>query len=92
MGRLEKRGNTVVEKGIDVRIATDMLHQAHTNVYDTAILISGDADYVPAVEAVKASGKHVELASLKSGRSHQLTQIADRVIELERIVDSCWNS
>lgn len=91
LGRLEKRGGAVVEKGIDVRVATDMLWQAHNNVYDTAVLVSGDADYVPAVEAVKAIGKHVEVAFPAQGRSLELRQTADRFISLdESSMSTCW--
>lgn len=91
LGRLEKRGGTTVEKGIDVKVATDMLWQAHNNVYDTAILVSGDADYVPAVEAVKAIGKHVEVAFVTSGRSLDLQQTADKFIALDTsVLSACW--
>lgn len=47
LGRLEPRGNTYVEKGIDVAISVDMLSMAVKNVYDTAILVSCDGDYAP---------------------------------------------
>lgn len=91
LGRLERRGGTVVEKGIDVKVATDMLWQAHNNVYDTAILVSGDADYVPAVEAVKAIGKHVEVAFVASGRSQALQQTADRFVSIDStMISTCW--
>ncbi|HEY8020317.1 MAG TPA: NYN domain-containing protein [Thermoanaerobaculia bacterium] len=91
LGRLERRGNAVVEKGIDVRVATDMLWQAHNNVYDTAVLVSGDADYVPAVEAVKAIGKHVEVAFVERGRSMDLQQTADRFVPLDaNSMARCW--
>ena len=53
------------QKGVDVRIAIDMLTYGFTDKYDVAILVSGDSDLVPAVEAVKAQGKHVELAFLE---------------------------
>lgn len=90
LGRLEKRGDSVVEKGVDVQIATDMLLLAHRNVFDTAILVSGDADYVPAVEGVKSIGKHVEVANLSAGRSSHLRQAADRFVSLDEIVPQCW--
>lgn len=90
LGRLERRGNAVVEKGIDVKIATDMLLQAHGSVYDTAILVSGDADYVPAVEAVKSIGKHVEVAVVSVGGSAQLMQTADKYVVLDDILPQCW--
>lgn len=91
LGRLEKRGGAIVEKGIDVRVATDMLWQAHNNVYDTAILVSGDADYVPAVEAVKAIGKHVEVAFVTAGRSFDLQQTADKFVSIDAsMISGCW--
>ena len=40
------------EKMTDVNIATHMLIDAFTDVYDTAILISGDSDLVPPIKAV----------------------------------------
>jgi uncharacterized LabA/DUF88 family protein len=43
-------------KQVDISLATDMLTQAHRKNYDIAILIAGDGDYVPLIEAVKAEG------------------------------------
>jgi NYN domain len=40
------------EKMTDVNIATHMLTDAFTDIYDTAILISGDSDLVPPIKAV----------------------------------------
>jgi len=37
-----------------------MLRDAYENKYDSALLISGDGDFVPAVEYVKLKGKNVE--------------------------------
>jgi uncharacterized LabA/DUF88 family protein len=42
-----------VEKLTDVNIAVDMVMMALRDEYDTAILISGDGDLVPAINAVK---------------------------------------
>ncbi len=53
LGHLEPRNGNFVEKGTDVQIATDMLRRAYVNAYDTAILVSGDSDLVPAVEGGK---------------------------------------
>lgn len=41
------------EKQTDVNIAVELLVDAHRDVYDTAILVSADADLVPAMLAVK---------------------------------------
>jgi len=45
------------EKAVDVRLACDML--VLQNIYDTAIIVSGDQDYVPAAQILKDSGKTV---------------------------------
>ncbi|MDR3735643.1 MAG: NYN domain-containing protein [Acidobacteriaceae bacterium] len=42
------------EKKTDVNIATQMLCDAYADAYDVAIVISGDADLVPPIAAVKS--------------------------------------
>ena len=44
------------EKGIDVRIATDMIKLAWVDNYDTAVLLSGDKDFIPVVEFLETRG------------------------------------
>ena len=80
LGRLEPRGNTYVEKGVDIAIAVDMVRMAFKNHYDVAILVSSDGDFSIAVDAVKDSGKHVEIACFP--KSYQLQGVADKTIPL----------
>jgi len=47
------------QKGIDTIMAIDMISKAYRDQYDVAILVSGDADHIPAVKEVKNSGKQV---------------------------------
>lgn len=42
------------EKKTDVNIAVRLLNDAFDDLFDTALLVSGDSDLVPAVESVKA--------------------------------------
>jgi hypothetical protein len=51
------------EKRVDTRLVADLIHYAANNAYDAAVLISGDDDFVPAVEAVNALGKQVWVAT-----------------------------
>lgn len=44
------------EKGIDTRIATDIVSLAWEHAYDIAVLISADQDFVPATEYLQNKG------------------------------------
>ena len=75
------------EKAVDVNLATDLLNLS--DIYDVAIIVSGDQDYVPAVQAVKDDGKHViNVSFLKKngkilpGGARRLNRCADRQIEI----------
>ena len=59
-GYLMKNDGVYHEKGVDVKIATDLLVGAYENLYDDAIVISSDTDLLPAIHKVKEKGKTVE--------------------------------
>ena len=82
LGRLEDRGGCLVEKGVDVMIALDMLEHAFLDDYDMAILVSGDGDFVDVVRAVRRHGKAVRNAYFKRGRSSALAQACRSFIRL----------
>jgi uncharacterized LabA/DUF88 family protein len=47
----------VQEKGLDTRLAVDMVALEHS--YDVAVVVSGDADSIPSIDLMKRRGKHV---------------------------------
>jgi len=51
------------EKRVDTRLVADLIHYAASNAFDAAVLVSGDDDFVPAVEAANALGKQVWVAT-----------------------------
>ena len=73
-----------VEKGIDIMLATDLLHFAWNGLYDVAVLVSGDSDFAYALQAVKNMGKHVEVAYFESNISKDLLDVADNRHLLDR--------
>ena len=77
LGSTKTAQGVSVEKGIDVMLATDLLYFAWNDFYDVAVLVSGDADFAYALQAVKNMGKHVEVASFESGVSKDLLDVAD---------------
>ena len=44
-------------KGDDIYLATDLIGGAYENLYDIAIIVSGDADFIPAIKLVQKNGK-----------------------------------
>jgi uncharacterized LabA/DUF88 family protein len=86
---LKIRGSTgeMIEKGVDVALATDMLSLAFRNAYDVAVLVSGDNDFLQAVDEVKRAGKRVEIACFSSSIGHELRMKADDFIPIDQIAD-----
>ncbi len=80
---LKKTPEGFIEKGVDVLLATDMVSLAFRDGYDTAILVSGDSDYVPVVEEIQSLGKRVENASFKRTSSFELRKVCDDFILLD---------
>ncbi len=68
---------------LDVEIAVDMLSLAGR--YDTAVLVSGDEDFVYAVNAVAYKGCRVEIAGFRSNTAPRLIDVADFFIDLGEI-------
>lgn len=60
---------TLVEKGVDIGLATKMLMLAMNQAFETAILVSGDRDYLETVKYIKGMGLRVEVISWRSGLS-----------------------
>ncbi len=73
------------EKNVDTQISSDMVADAALGLYDTAILVSNDGDYMSAIANTKRLGKRVEIlffrgylaGSLKKGSD--LTRRARKV-------------
>lgn len=82
------------EKGIDVLIALDMALGAVRDQFDVAILVSGDTDLVPAVDAVLDAGKWVENAVWwpDAGHGRPLRSSADRRIWVHRMTRRIYDT
>lgn len=77
LGGTKMAQGVTVEKGIDIMLATDLLHFAWNGLYDIAVLVSGDGDFAYALQAAKNMGKHVEVAYFESNVSKDLLDVAD---------------
>lgn len=63
-----------VEKKIDIKIAIDIVSLAYEDAYDTAVLVSGDGDFVPVVRKVKELVKNVEVWAFKYSLANTLKE------------------
>ena len=80
------------EKQVDVYLATQVVALAYENAYDIAMIISGDEDYVPAIEIVQQKGKIVMAVSSSALLSDVLRKKADRVLLIDNRGDlNCDN-
>ena len=67
------------EKGVDVRLAVEMIRFARQDKYDQAYLVSSDTDLVAAVEEVQAFRKTVQYIGISKGQSFGLSTVSDDV-------------
>jgi len=72
-------GQRIRQKAVDVQLAVDALMLASNGVFDMALLVTGDADFVPVAEAVRDKGPLVAVCSFGSSLSDALREVADRV-------------
>ena len=87
LGRIiQNREGHRMEKGVDVRMAADMVYYAARDFYDTAIVVTEDQDFAPPMSLVKELGKHVELAVFPDAQSREMIRVADKILNLEEIV------
>ncbi|MFX1418136.1 MAG: NYN domain-containing protein [Promethearchaeota archaeon] len=68
------RSNWAIEKKVDINIAIDIISLAYENAYDTAVLVSGDGDFVPVLRRLKKLGKTAELWAFKYSLANALKE------------------
>lgn len=76
-----KRADGSCKANLDVELALDLVELADT--YDTAILVSGDGDFVPALERIQQLSRRVEVVSYRATTSQKLMRLADNYLDLE---------
>ena len=84
LGVHRRQGDTMVEKGVDVMMSVDIVVGAFRDLYDTAIIVSGDGDFYPAMQAAKDLGKHTEVVAFESNLSPEAKRVADKAILLRK--------
>ena len=73
-------------KGDDIYLATELVKGAYENLYDIAIIVSGDEDFIPAIKLVQKNGKKVINAFFPKSSSYLLRNCCDSSINLKKIL------
>ena len=78
-----------IEKKVDINIAIDVVSLAFEDAYDTAVLVTGDGDFLPVVKKVKELNKNVEIWAFNYSLANTLKEELeeDRMIYLDDILD-----
>ena len=79
-GKSEKKKR---QKEVDIRLTVDMLNHAFRRNFDHAILLSGDGDFKPVVEALVDMGVFVTVMGDLKHTSKDLKQAADAYFPLD---------
>ncbi len=77
------RGRPRRQKKVDGLIAVDMMVGAFTNLFQVAVLVAGDSDFVPVVNEVRRRGVMVVVAAVMESLADELKRAADRVWSIE---------
>lgn len=84
LGKLERRRDgerdVLVQKRVDVLLSVDMARHAAAGHIQHAVLVAGDSDFIPAVQAVKESGVTITLWAAPDKSAHlDLIRACDEV-------------
>lgn len=73
-------------KGDDVHLASDLIKGSYENLYDVAIVVSGDEDFVPAIKIARVNKKKVINAFFPKSSAYLLRNCCDGSINLKKVL------
>ena len=86
---IDEHGEAIQEKGnMDVEMTIDAVYFAKK--YDTAVLFSGDSDFLALVNYLKKGGKKIYIFSSKNNISQELRTGADGYTDVLTIKSDIW--
>ncbi|MBS3163443.1 NYN domain-containing protein [Candidatus Woesearchaeota archaeon] len=75
---LKQADGEMYQKGVDVKLATDLVNLAHTKAYDIALILGGDTDLIESIKLVKESlGQIVIVVAFYTPGNPELSTISD---------------
>lgn len=86
----KKEKKTRPTKAVDISLTTDMLGHAHSDHFDVAVLLAGDGDYIPLIEAVKRLGKRVWVGFFDEHAAREMQLVPDLYFTLTGELMEAW--
>jgi len=90
-GRCVQGEHGMMQKRVDVLLASDLVRLATKRAIDVAVVLTGDSDFVPAVEIAKDEGVRVRLVcSPDPHRTHQdlVAAVDERMVIDQAMIES----
>lgn len=82
-------GDSIQEKGnMDVEMTIDIIH--YMKKYDTALLFTGDSDFLALVSYIKNGGKKAYIFSSKNNVSQELRTGGDGYFDVLNLEEDIW--
>lgn len=75
------------EKGTAVLLASDLIYLAARGIYDIAVVFTENTDFISVINQVREIGKNVELCLFPDSQPRELTQAADVVVPLDKVLE-----
>jgi len=77
LGRLGCVGGEFIQKRVDIALAVDLVRLSSGRMIQKAVIVTGDSDFLPAIEAAKEAGVLVTLYYSQSSIHDELLSAVD---------------
>ena len=81
----------VLQKGVDVQLAVDLVDFTHKNVYDIGVVLSGDIDLLESIKTAKGMGKQIIIIGNSNTSAEEMKRYADLFIDIGRFNEEQLN-
>ncbi len=90
LGRLAKRGESFEQKRVDVLLSVDLVRMSWDHQIQKAVVVTGDSDFVPAVQAAKDAGVLTHLFYSAASVHDELRDAFDDLTVIAKdLIDKC---
>ena len=81
----------VFQKGVDVQLAVDLVDFTHKDMFDIAVILSGDIDLLESIKTSKNMGKHIIILGSSGVTAEEMKRHADWFIDTARFSEEQLN-